>query len=287
MHLDIEVAADISTVAADVRNQGATVLLATCADSNQASTLQEALKKPGFGTPTRGDGEKGRSTPEEYQEEYIASRDGPIVIAGRKSMVKTISTVQGIEAALEGVRLFIVQLDVIVSVDDVLHMRVATIATNSTVVEREKKGSEALLPFWTHVVEELNKHSVRVLVYKDSEDGFRRLLLKKMQYTYISNVCGGIKPSFFVLGPVKNTKVQNQQGAVIQSVAPTQKDDPTKKWASISFLKLKECKTRIEKSTRTFVHLGSKVCRRTETARAKRVETRNERWKKQHCKQRP
>ena len=168
MHLDIQEAADISTVAADVRNQGASVLLATCADSNQASTLQEALQKPGFGTPTRGDGEKGRSTPEEYQEEYIASHDGPVVIAGRKSMVKTISSVQGIEAALEGVRLFIVQLDFIVSVDDVLHMRVAAIVTNSTVVERAEKGDGELLSFCDRAVEDLYKWSVRVLVYKDS-----------------------------------------------------------------------------------------------------------------------
>ena len=286
MHLNIEVAADISTVAADVRNQGATVLLATCADSNQASTLQEALKAPGFGTSTRGDGEKGRSTPEEYQEEYIASRDGPVVIAGRKSMVKTISTVQGIEAALEGVRLFIVQLDFIVSVENVQHMRVATIATNSTVVERRREGSEALPPLWTFVVDELHKHSVRVLVYKDSEDGFRRLLLKKMQYTYISNVCGGTTPSFFVLGPVKNKKVQNQPGAKMQSVAPAQKDDQTKKWSSFSFLKLKGCNTRIEESTKTFVHLGSKACRRTETALAKRNEKRKKHWNDQGCKQR-
>ena len=113
-------------------------------------------------------------------------------------------------------------------------------------------------------------------MYKDSGDDFRELLLKKMQYTYIANVCGGDKPSFFVLGPVKKTKVQNQQRAVIQSMASTHKDDPTKKWASISFLKLNECKTRIEKSTRTFVHLGSKVCRRTETARAKRFEKKDE-----------
>ena len=183
--------------------------------------------------------------------------------------------------------MLIVQLDFRVSIDDVLHMRVAAIVTNSTVVEREKKGCEALLRFWTHAVEELNKWSVRVLVYKDSGDDFRELLRKKMQYTHIANVCGGDGPSFFVLGPVKKTKVLNQQRAEMKSMTSTQKEDPTKKWAPISFLKLKECKTRIEKSTRTFVHLGSKVCRRTETARAKRVETKKKRWNNQHCKQRP
>ena len=100
-----------------------------------------------------------------------------------------------------------------------------------------------------------------------------------------ANVRGAV-PSFFVLGPVKKTKNQNEQRAEMKSMTSTQNEDPKKTWAPISFLKLKECKTAIEKSTRTLVCLGSDACRRTETALAKRIEKRKKHWNNQGCKQR-
>ena len=115
---------------------------------NQANLLQEALNQAGFGSPTRGDGEKGRSPPDAYQVNYRVAVHGPIVIAGRSSLVEALCVQDAVTTNQAGGYMLVAQLDFVSSIDAVLHMRVAAIVTNSTVVERAKKGCEALLRFW-------------------------------------------------------------------------------------------------------------------------------------------
>ena len=150
----------------------------------------------------------------------------------------------------------IAQLDFTVSIDGVLHMRAAAIVTDSTVVEHgnERRDSD-VVAFWKNCVDELYTLSARVLVFKDSAPTFREVLHKKMQHTQVSDVCGRM-PSFFVLGPLD--RVLSQQAKQFYTSC-----DPTRKWGSISSLKLKQCKTKFEKSTRTLVFLGSEVSRRS------------------------
>ena len=157
----------------------------------------------------------------------------------------------------------IAQLDFTVSIEGVLHMRVAAIVTDSAVVEHgnERRDSD-VVAFWKGCVDDLCKLSVRVLVFKDSAETFREVLHKKMQHTQVSDVCGR-KPSFFVLGPLD--RVLSQQAKQFYTSC-----DPTSNWGSISSLKLKQCKTTFEKSTRTLVFLGSDVTRRSWQKRAER-----------------
>ena len=266
-------------MSADIRNQAATVILATCADSEQANLLGVALRKEGFGSPTRGNGEKGRSPPDQYQETYVTAVHGPIVIAVRSSIVKSLGKQSVTSRSDLGVYLLIAQLDFRVSIAEVLHMRVAAIVTDSAVVERGKNRCENGLAFWNDVVHELYENTVRVLVFKDSAEQFREALQKKMQHTRVSNVCGR-GPSFFVLGPLDNVVFESrQQVKKFFTLDPT-KEDTTKKWASISSLKLKKCNTPFEKSTRTFVFLGSEASRRSGPKHAEREKKARDRWRK-------
>ena len=255
IHLVVEAEADLRAVSADLRNQAASVILATCANSKQAHKFDTYLSRQGFGTPTRGHGEQGRSPPEEYQEEYRVAVHGPIVIAGRRNIVNRIDRqVQWGPLSLGW--FLIAQLDFKVSTDVTLHVRVAVIERKSTVVERGRKCCESELQFWQRAVKNSLARYVRVLVFKDSPKDFRLELQKETQYTHIANVCGP-EPSFFVLGPV--TKVQDNFGyhARMSLTTSDQTTYETKDWARISFMKVKACQPRLEKCTRTVVVLGS------------------------------
>ena len=134
-HIHVEAGADIAALAADTRNQAAIVLLVICADAKQATALGKALSKASFGTATRGNGETGRSPPCEYQEKYLYAIHGSIVIAGRYGIVKDLRHHLAMDVPQRGTML-IAQLDYSIGIADALHMRVAAIAANSTVVER-------------------------------------------------------------------------------------------------------------------------------------------------------
>ena len=158
----------------------------------------------------------------------------------------------------------------------VQNISVAAIVTTGPFGERAENGDGELRRFCDCAVDHLYGKSVRVLVYKESREEFRELLQTKMQYTQIANKRGAV-PSFFVLGPVEETKKKNQARGEMISMTSTRKEDPTKRWAPISFLQLKECKTGVEKSTRIL------VCRRTEVVLAERVVERKHRWENKRC----
>jgi hypothetical protein len=245
-------------LAADTRNQAPSVALIICASKEQAKTLGTALSQPSFGSPTRGDGVKGRSPPSEYQEKYLYVIHNEIVIAGRYGVVKELRHNLAKECPQRGT-ILIAQLDFAIGIQDSLHMRVAAISTNSTVVERPE-GQR----FWNGTVQELLDKSVRVLVFKDSAEQFREALRQKTSSTQISNVCGRA-PSFFVLGPVDGVwaKDKRQSRNMFSIYTPEDKEDMTRKWSSIGLMKLKDSHTEIEKTKCTFVFVGSETSRRS------------------------
>ena len=265
IHLHVEAGADIVALAADTRNRAAIVLLAVCADVAQAKTLGTALNQASFGNPTRGNGETGRSPPSEYQEKYLYAVHGRIVIAGRYGIVKEIHHHLAMDCP-QGGTMLIAQLDFVVGIEGSLHMRVAAIAADSTVVERPE-----VLTAWNATVQELLDASVRVLVFKDSAEQFLEALRQRMQSTQISNVCGR-GPSFFVLGPVdgvwakESTKLKN----MFTIYAAEDGVDMTSKWSSFGLMKLKDSRYKIEKTTCTFVFVGSETSRRSPATFLKR-----------------
>ena len=95
--------------------------------------------------------------------------------------------------------MLIAQLDFAAGISDSVHIRVAGIAVDSTVVERPKE-----IDSWKRAVRELHEKTVRVLVFKDSSEHFLNALGEKMQHTQIPNVCGRVA-SLFVLGAVDKT----------------------------------------------------------------------------------
>ena len=144
----------------------------------------------------------------------------------------------------------------------VQNISVAAIVTTGPFGERAENGDGELRRFCDCAVDHLYGKSVRVLVYKESREEFRELLQTKMQYIQIANKRGAV-PSFFVLGPVEQIKKKmNQARDAVIHMRGARKEDLTKRWAPISFLQLKECKTGVEKSTRIL------VCRRTEVVLA-------------------
>ena len=100
-----------------------------------------------------------------------------------------------------------------------------------------------------------------------------------MKSTHISNVCGR-GPSFFVLGPLDS----------VQSKDPTKRKnmftihtaegnmDMSSKWASIGVMKLKDSHTEIEKTTCTWVFVGSETSRRSQGKHFERQVAQDKRW---------
>ena len=174
MHIDP--AADIDEVPADLRNQAPSVIIACCCDEKQASKLTKAICRPSFGTRTHGNG--GRSSKEEYQEEFLYCARGKIVVAGRKGMVKHVSIKLVKDSPLNGM-LLVADVDFSVGIQECLNMRVAAIMAESTVVESDDGAKD-----WSEIVEELLRKSVRVLVFKDSAEDFRNALLRSMHHTH-------------------------------------------------------------------------------------------------------
>ena len=212
-----------------------------------------ALSQVGFGTATRGNGEKGRSPPSEYQEKYLYALNGRIVIAGRCGIVKELRHHFAMVTPQQGT-LLIAQLDFAIGINDSSHMRVAGIAVDSAVAESHPGQS-----FWKNTVEELHAKTVRVLAFKDSAECFQEALRKKMQNTQISNVCGR-GPSFFVLGPVQSVGDRHKK---MWTYRPDDGMDSSMKWPSIGMVKLKLSHTEIEQTKSTFVFIGSLTPRRS------------------------
>ena len=90
-HCDIGAGATIEEVASDLRNLAPTVLIASCSSTQQAERLGARLSEATFGTPTRGNGVKGRSPKEEYQERLNWISHQKILVAGRGGIVKGIN----------------------------------------------------------------------------------------------------------------------------------------------------------------------------------------------------
>ena len=123
--------------------------------------MGKALSQEAFGLATRGNGEQGRSCSVEYQEKYLYALKGRIVVVGRCGIVKDVLTDFTMETPPDG-HMLIAQVDFSVGVSDTVHMRVAGIAVDSTVVERPRGINS-----WTRAVQELSEKSVRVLVLED------------------------------------------------------------------------------------------------------------------------
>ena len=168
--------ADISEVAADLRNQGSSVVIAVCSDDARAEQLARAFGKDPFGTcPRRTHGNGERPPKELYQEKFLYCYHGRIVVAGRSGMVKDVTVKSVTKTPLKGYML-IAEVDFSVGVHNALQMRVVAIVAESTVVEKDD-----IVKDWTCNVEELLQRSVRVLCFKDSEEDFRNTLLRWMQ----------------------------------------------------------------------------------------------------------
>ena len=133
--------------------------------------------------------------------------------------------------------------------------------------------------FWNATEQELLDKSVRVLVFKDSAEDFWVALGQKMQNTQISNVCGR-GPSFFVLGPVDGVRASDPaKPRNMFTIYPEGVPDLTLKWGKIGLVKLKESHTEIEKTTCTFVFVGSETSRRSPQGYFKRqVAAEDRRW---------
>ena len=134
VHVDIGDAANIPAVAADLRNVGATVIIACCSTHSQAVKLGAALCMAAFGTVTRGDGGKGRAGSDEYQESYHYAFAGNVVVGGRRGIVQSLTHKLRMSTPLKG-QMFIADVDFKVGIQESLNIRVAAIMVNSTVVE--------------------------------------------------------------------------------------------------------------------------------------------------------
>ena len=170
--------------------------------------------------------------------------------------------------------MLIAQLDFTVGIEDSLHMCVAAIAADSAVVERPE-----VLAFWNATVQELLDKSVRVLVFKDSAEEFREALRQKIVSTQISDVCGR-GPSFFVLGPVDGVRAKDETKLKnMFTIYPAEgRMDMSSKWSSIGLMKLKDSHTEVEKTTCTFVFVGSETSRRSQAKYFERKVTEDKRW---------
>ena len=117
-------------------------------------------------------------------------------------------------------------------------------------------------------------------MFKDSAEQFREALRQRMKSTQISNVCGR-GPSFFVLGPLDGVWVSDK--AKLKNMftinTPEDKVDMTSKWSSFGVMKLKDSHTEIEKTTCTFVFVGSETSRRSPAKQLERKEAEKRRWK--------
>jgi hypothetical protein len=120
---------------------------------------------------------------------------------------------------------------------------------------------------------------VRVLVYKDSSDDFRETLRQRIVSTQISEVCGR-GPSFFVLGPCGGVwgKDARTLRKMFTYYPPEGSMDMSSKWASLGMLKLKDSHTQVEKTTCTFVFLGSETSRRSQAKYFERKVREDKRW---------
>ena len=263
-HLDVEVGADISSVAGNIRNHAPSVIIACCKSDEQATKLSNALSQEGFGQATRGNGEKGRSAIEDYQVQYRFAVHGQMVVAGRVSIVTYVRHVHALRDPQLGTML-ICQLDFVVGINNSTHMRVAAIVADSTVVER--RGNAAL---WVPFVNLLSDNTVRVLVFKDSHEHFNNTLCEKMQNTQFVKVCGP-QPSFYVLGPVQKVTA-DWKNMFTYTIWET--GDSSSKWPMIGEVKLKPPLTPVAHATCTFVIVGSSQGRRSEVAWKRRAATR-------------
>jgi len=171
--------------------------------------------------------------------------------------------------------MLIAQLDYSIGIADALHMRVAAITVNSTVVERpEYEG------LWSDVVNRLIDTSVRVVVFKDSAKHFRNALGQTVGHTQISNMCGS-GPSFFLLGPVASLwcKDQGEHENIVEVHPPGDNEDMAAKWATFGILKLKVSHTNIEKTMSTYVFCGSEKSRRSPAKVLERKLLAQRKWK--------
>ena len=160
VHCDIKEEANIKEVAADLRNLAASVIIASCSSTQQAELLGAMLSESSFGSPTRGDGGKGRSSKDEYQERFRWIRHKNMLVAGRDGLVKEVNNKGEWETPRNG-SMFIAEVDFCVCIRGIMNMRVAAITDDSTVVERDRQDKTA----WNTLGDELILKTVRVLVY--------------------------------------------------------------------------------------------------------------------------
>ena len=132
-HCDIEEEANIKEVASDLRNLEPSVMIASCSSTQQAELLGGLLSECSFGLPTRGDGGKGLSSKEEYQERFRWINHNKILVVGREGIVKEINNKGQWETPRNG-SMFIAEIDFCVCIQGMMNMRVAAITDDSTVV---------------------------------------------------------------------------------------------------------------------------------------------------------
>ena len=218
----------------------------------------KALSAEGFGTVTRGDGEKGRPSSDSYQVQYLCAYHGKMVVAGRQGIVTEVRRYLVMDNPQLGFSMLICQLDFAVGIGDSTHIRVAAIVADSTVVERPEGAA-----LWRPFVDELLAKSVRVLVFKDSDEHFRKTLNGKMRNTQISKVCGP-GPAFFVLGPVQHVIGDRNNVFTYDS---SEAGDSSIRWPVVGEVKLKPpWSSQVANTTLTFVIVGGSPCRRSQGA---------------------
>ena len=141
VHVEIEEAADIPAVVADLRSLGATVIIVCCSTKSQAVALGAALFKPSFGMATRGEGAQSRSSLDEYQEIYHSVQQGNVVVGGREGIVQSLTHKLVMSTPLK-CDMFIVEADFTVGIQESLNARVVAIMVNSTVVESDEDSKD-------------------------------------------------------------------------------------------------------------------------------------------------
>ena len=96
LYLVLGLQANIAEVAADVTNQGPTILLVCCDSEEMATQMLRALEKDAVNNDIRGDAGKGQGKPprldvDKLQVKYSCLYRRGLIFAGRKGIVANIT----------------------------------------------------------------------------------------------------------------------------------------------------------------------------------------------------
>ena len=162
LYLAVDLQANIDEVAADVRNQGPTILLVCCECQEIANQMERALQKEPVKNDLRGDGGKGKGTAprlevDKLQVQYLCWRMRGLILAGRKGIVTNCILESTVHVPGQH-PLVMAEFRFSVCVQQMMSLKVALLDMDDQI---ERHGFEAFT--WDEVAKALQTNVVRVV----------------------------------------------------------------------------------------------------------------------------